>query len=72
MIELMVILLGAVSMGAVLIGLALVCIGSGHEDRWATLRYGPPTRAAATARRMTGLYVRMPQAQAEHEVKVSE
>ncbi len=70
MIELMV-LLAAVTFGAVTSALILLRIGTGREDRRATLREGPPTRAAAAARRMTGLYVRMPQAPAERETRIS-
>ena len=53
-------ILGTVAISVVLAALVLVRVGSGREDRDATLRYGPPSRTAAAARRMTGLYVRMP------------
>jgi hypothetical protein len=61
---------GAVSMGIVGVGLVLLRIGSGREDREATLRYGPPSAMAGLARRMTGLYVRMPHEQTENRTEV--
>lgn len=60
-------ILGAVAMSVVFVALVLVRVGSGREDRDATLRYGPPSRTAAAARRMTGLYVRMPDAASRDE-----
>ena len=63
-------LFAAVCLGALLGVLVLLRVGSGREDRWATLRQGPPTRTAAAARRMTGLYVRMPQATADPRARV--
>jgi hypothetical protein len=59
MIDLM-ILLGVFAVGATAGFLVLLLVGSAHEDRW--LRPEPPTRAAAAARRFTGLRVRMPEA----------
>src|SRR5579875_1683873 len=60
MVELM-LLLAVFLAGAVAATLVLLCVGSGREDREATLRDVPPTRAAAVERRMMGLHVRMPQ-----------
>jgi hypothetical protein len=62
---------GAVSMGIVGVTLALLRIGSGREDRDATLRYGPPGITSAVARRMTGLYVRMPQEPTQNESRIT-
>lgn len=53
--------LTAFAVGVVITILVVLRIGSGLEDRTATLRGTPPTRAAAAARRMTGLYARTPQ-----------
>jgi hypothetical protein len=61
---------GVVCMGMVAAGLVLLRIGSGREDRDATLRFGPPSAMAGLARRMTGLYVRMPQEPTENETRV--
>ena len=61
--------LAVVAMGAVLGALVLLRIGSGREDRCATLRDGPPTKAAAAARRMTGLYVQTSRVTAERETQ---
>jgi hypothetical protein len=63
--------LAALSLVVIVGALVLLRVGCGREDRWATLRDGPPTKAAAAARRMTGLYVRMPQAPAGRETHIS-
>lgn len=41
--------------------LLLTRIGGDHESRDGSLSLQPPTRTAATVRRLTGLYVRMPE-----------
>jgi D-arabinose 5-phosphate isomerase GutQ len=51
--------------GATVTVLAVVSIGSRLEDRAATLRGAPPGPVAAAARRIIGLYVRMPAQQTQ-------
>jgi len=43
-----------------LVLLLLTRVGGDHERRDGSLSLEPPTRTAATVRRLTGLYVRMP------------
>jgi hypothetical protein len=56
------ILVAAITAGGAAFVLALIRVGTGREGRNGTLTGNPPTRAAAAARRFTGLYVRAPEA----------
>lgn len=53
--------------GGVITALVLVRLGSGLEGREGTLADQPPTRPAAAARRLTGLYVRRADAPRKHQ-----
>lgn len=44
---------------AIVVVLVLMCVGAGREDREGTLAGEAPTRAAAAARRFTGLYAHL-------------
>jgi hypothetical protein len=60
----MVILVVTFLAGTLLGALAVLWLGTGRDDRDGSLRGAAPTRAASGSRRLTGLWVRMPQCSA--------
>jgi uncharacterized protein YneF (UPF0154 family) len=54
--------------GAIAGAIALVRAGIAHEESESSLRREPPTLTSAVARRMVGLYVRMPKSDSADDV----
>ena len=62
MIQIMIIIAGAAFLAGVACTVLLVLrVGSSHEDQAAAMAGAPPSRIAAAARCMTGLYARGPE-----------
>jgi hypothetical protein len=60
--QLMILIAGVAFLtGVVCTALLVLRVGSNHEGRAAAMADEPPSRVAAAARRMTGLYARGPE-----------